>query len=90
MALPTTTAFGATCPYWSENPLTISPGEEKEISCILQNMLGGKDIKLKAEITSGLEIATLTDSNTEYIVPFGREDIKVNLKVKIPENPEKE
>lgn len=52
----------------------------------LQNMVGDKDIKLKVELIGGSEIATLIDPSKEYLVPFGRKDIKVNIRVKIPEN----
>jgi heme/copper-type cytochrome/quinol oxidase subunit 4 len=86
---PLALAFGATAPYWSERPLIMPPKESKTIPIILQNMVGEKDIILKAEITSGNEIATLENPDKEYTVPFGRKDIKANLKIEIPENPKK-
>ncbi len=77
-------AFGATPPYWKDRPLIMVPGETKEVPIILQNMVGGKDLTLRAEIINGSEIATLENQN--YPVPFGRNDIKANLKIKIPNN----
>jgi len=88
-APPIASAFGATAPYWKDQPLIISPGETKTFPIILQNMIGGKNITLKGEITSGSEIAFLTDPNSTYSVPFGKEDIKASLKVEIPGNAKK-
>lgn len=86
--LPLAKAFGATPPYSENNPLILSPNEEKEISILLQNMIGNKDIKLKAEITEGKEIATLADAQS-YTISFGKKDIPVNIKIKIPRNAKK-
>ena len=83
--LPLINAFGATAPYWEDRPLIMTPGETKSFPIILQNMVGEKDITLKAEITSGKEIASLIDSNLNYKVPFERKDIEANLKIEIPE-----
>lgn len=79
-------SFGATAPYWNDKPLYLIPGETREFPIILQNMIGGKDIVLIAEIESGQEIAELIDENKEYKVPFGKNDIKVNMKITAPEN----
>ena len=77
---------GVSVLYHKDYPLELAPGESKDVQMILQNMVGNKDITLRAEIVEGSEIAHITDSNPEYFIPFGREDIKVNLKVEIPEN----
>ena len=79
-----TMAFGVTPPYWKDRPLTISPGEEKIVPIILQNMAGEKDIILKAEIISGKEIAEILEAK-EYLVPLRRNDVKVEVRIKIPE-----
>ena len=79
-------AFGVTTYYWETNPLIMYPGQTKNINVELQNMVGGADLRLKAELTEGMEIATLIDPDEEYLIPFGRKDIKVNIKVVIPEN----
>jgi len=82
---PLVSAFGATTPYWDDNPLIMYPGQTKDFALILQNMVGNEDIVLKAELVSGVDIAALVDEELEYLVPFGRKDIEVNLRVKIPE-----
>lgn len=84
LIIPSSIAFGVTPPYWKDRPLTISPGEEKIVPIILQNMIGERDVILKAEIISGKEIAEILDPK-EYLVPLGKNDIKANIKIKIPE-----
>src|SRR3989344_5372670 len=44
-------AFGASSPYFNNNPLILSPGESKDIEIYLQNMVGKKDIKANLKIT---------------------------------------
>ncbi len=84
---PLASAFGVTTPYWDDNPLIMQPGQTKDFALTLQNMVAGsEDIVLKAELVSGAEIATLVDEELEYLVPFGRKDIEVNLRVIIPED----
>ena len=83
---PLVSAFGATTPYWDDNPLIMYPGQTKDFALILQNMVGDEDLVLEAELVSGAEIATLVDEELEYSVPFGRKDINVNLRVTIPED----
>jgi len=83
---PLVSAFGITAPYWETKPLVMLPGESIDFALILQNMDGTEDVVLKAELVSGAEIAILTDEELEYLVPLGRKDINVNLKVTIPED----
>lgn len=78
--------FGVTTPYWDTNPLVMSPGQTVEFHLLLQNMAGdGGDIAAIASVTDGNEFAQITDTNSQYEVPFGTKDTKVNLKVSIPE-----
>ncbi len=77
-------AFGVTTFYWEGNPLVMSPGETIDLFLLLQNMVGEQDMTLKAQLEEGKELATLTDSNLNYVVPYGRKDIKVNLRITIP------
>ncbi|MBA3064798.1 hypothetical protein FP803_05150 [Candidatus Woesearchaeota archaeon] len=83
---PLVSAFGVTAPYWDGNPLIMYPGQTKDFALILQNMVGNEDMVLKAELVSGAEIAALVDEKLEYLVPLGRKDIEVNLRVEIPED----
>ena len=86
LLVPLASAFGITAPYWETKPLVMLPGESIDLALILQNMDGTEDVVLKAELVSGGNIATLTDEELEYLVPLGRKDINVNLKVTIPED----
>lgn len=80
-----TAAAGVVTPYWDDNPLKLAPGESDTVTLYLQNMVGDEDMVLRAELTSGSEVATLTNG-PEYTVPLGTEDIPVNLKIEVPEN----
>ena len=78
-------AFGVTAAYWEERPLELSPGETIETGLGLQNMVGGEDIAITAEITSGSEIAEIT-SGSEYLIPFGSQNaVGITIKITIPE-----
>ena len=79
-------AFGVAIPYWDSPewyPLKLASGESKIISLTLQNT-GDEDMTFRATITSGFEIATLIDENTDYFVASGKIDKPVNIKVEIP------
>ena len=82
---PLVSAFGVTAPYWSSNPLVLAPGESKDVSLLLQNMIGDKDVTLMAELVDGDGVASVTDSNLKYLIPFGTKDTKVNLNIRVPE-----
>jgi hypothetical protein len=92
---------GISSPYWKDNPLYMSQGETKIVNFKLQNMVGESDITVKAEITKGMEIASLqTDTFTAkaqtsdttipvvVTVPQGFEDDvqEVTLEVRTVEN----
>lgn len=80
-------AVGVTTHYWDEKPLQLYPGQVAETDVVLQNMVpGSEDVTLFAEITEGSDIATLIDSSNEYLVPFGRKDIKVGILISVPAN----
>ena len=80
--------WGISSPYWEGNPLVLKGGDSRVVSLTLQNMVEGKDIILKAELSNGAEIAELADESSEYIVPFGRNNIPLNIRVTIPEDAE--
>ncbi len=81
-------AAGVSTSYWSTNPLKLGPGESIVFPLGLQNMVGDENITLRANLTKGYEIARIIDSNTDYFVPLGSDDVTVNIEVKIPENAE--
>jgi len=76
---------GATSMYYSENPLHVAPGAQMDFEFVkLQNIGGGRNITYQAEMLEGNEIATITDSSLEYLVPLDEKNIPVNLKLNIP------
>lgn len=79
-------AFGVSTPYWDENPLRLAPGESMDVELNLQNMAGNAgDTTLRAEMTdNGGGVATLMDSNLDYFVPFGSDDIIMKVRVSVP------
>jgi hypothetical protein len=79
-------AFAVTTFYWDEKPLTMYPGQTKDAYVLLQNTIGDEDIKLEGEITSGSEIATLLEPNRQYLVPVGKKDVKVDVRITVPED----
>ena len=75
-------AFAVSSKYWEEYPVTISPGEIKDIKIILQNMAGTEDINAKAIIIEGSEIAEITDLNDIYLVPVGgKTDVNIRINI---------
>lgn len=80
-------AFGITSFYWEpDRPLSLLPGETRNVELQLQNMVGNEDITVSAEVLSGSEIAVITDPSNIYKVPAGHKDVYINLKVTMPEN----
>ena len=84
--LTNVSAFGITSPYWQERPLEVVPGETVDVYLELQNMLGEEDITVVAEVVKGSEIVEIVDESNEYFVPFGSKDVKISLRITIPEN----
>lgn len=84
LLIPFAAAFGISSPYHKSNPLIMYPGETREFSLGLQNMVGGEDMLIEVEIIGGNEIASITDGSNRYQVPFGSSNVPVNLKVVIP------
>ncbi len=86
ISLPFTNAIvGVSAFYWDDNPLIMSPGETKDVQFYLQNT-GDREVVLQAELKEGSEIASLIDSNLEYVVPPGSKDVIVNVRVSVEEN----
>jgi len=85
-SLSAVSAFGVSTPYWDENPLRLAPGESMDVELVLQNMAGNAgDATLRAEMTDNAKgIATLIDSNLDYFVPFGADNIPVKVRVSVP------
>jgi len=75
-------AFGVSSPYWDGNPLFIERGTTKIVEINLQNMVGNEDVKVKADLVEGLDIASL--SNNVYDVRAQTSNVIVPLKISIP------
>lgn len=84
LLIPAASAFGVSSPYWTDNPLVMEPGESREVILSLQNMLGGEDMTIQAEMIGGSEIATIIDSDTVYPVDFGERHVPVTLSIAVP------
>ena len=78
-------AFAVAAPYWGDNPLYVSPGENTEVALSLQNMAGEpEDLTVNVELTNGEEITTITSSESINL-PFGADNVPVTLAIRIPE-----
>ncbi len=81
-------ALGINSPYWKDNPLKMYPGETRNIQFTLENSI--------SEEKSAEAIVSLIDSSgiseiigkTEFTIPPGSKDQKVELRVSIPDNAE--
>lgn len=84
LALPTVAALGVTSPFWDSNPLIMYPGETQEFDLVLQNMVGNRDFSVKSAVEEGAEFAAFVNENTIYPLPFGKDDLKIRVKISIP------
>lgn len=75
-------AFGVASPVWRGNPLIISPGDTKTVTLTLQNMVGNDDVRLRATITNGADIASTEEE--DYLVKAQTADTRVPIKVSVP------
>lgn len=85
-SLSVVSAFGVSTPYWDENPLNLAPGESMDVELVLQNMAGAEnDVTFRAEMTDdGDGVASLIDSNLDYFIPFGSDDVVLRVRVDVP------
>ena len=79
-------ASGVASPYWSDNPLVLTPGETRLVNLTLQNMVGNDNITFEAKISSEEDIAMLINNNNEinYLVPIGIKNVPVTIRIQIP------
>ncbi len=85
-------AVGSPCDtkncYWEGRPLVLSAGESRDLIFVLQNNVGGNDVRLNAEVVNGSEVASFTDLSLEYFLPFGTENVNARMRITIPTNAE--
>ena len=77
-------AFGVTSQYWKTRPLIMQPGETKDVSFSLQNMVGDEDVHLLAELKGDKKYVTLTDPSNRYVIPAKTKGVKVNFRITVP------
>lgn len=77
---------GVASPYSDGIPLVMAPGQTHEFSLGLQNMVGNEDLNAIVKLSPGNKFLEITDANNEYLVPSGNKDVKINLKVAVPED----
>lgn len=80
-------SLGVASPYWSDNPLKISPGEKIIFNLSLQNVVGEEDFLIKVSmIDDGQGIAKLIEGEKEYFIPLGSYDTKIPIEINIPKS----
>ena len=79
-------AFGASADYWDEKPLQLEAGTSQVVNVRLQNLVGDKDVTLRASVEKGEGIATLMDGSLDYLVPYGDDSVEVSILVEVPED----
>jgi len=89
LVMPLVYPMGLTTPFFG-NDIHMYQGERRVITFMLQNMVGGKDINAKVEILEGAEVARLADNLDIYKLPYGRNDVPINVEINIPENAKKD
>jgi hypothetical protein len=84
--IPLVSAFGISTPYWKENPLVMQPGESKDITFNLQNMVGDTDYTIHVVLMNNSNIANITDASDDYIVKAQTADTYVHMHIGIANN----
>lgn len=79
-------ALSVSMPYMENKELKLFPGELKDLEFVLQNSVteGATDIIVRATISEGAEIISITDEDNLYTIVPG-DKVPVHLQVKIPE-----
>ena len=75
-------AFAIASSYGSGVPIEIYPGETKDIQLELMTSPGEENLLIKAELVDNGSVASLPDSDTEYIVNAG-EIVSANLRISV-------
>jgi hypothetical protein len=76
-------AWGVSSVYTRDNPLRLNPNGTTTITFNLQNLVGGEDLRIKAEVVNGTEYAEIIGAD-EYDLPLGSKDVGVNVMVTSP------
>ncbi len=77
-------AVAVTSFYRKENPLSLQPGQTREVTYLLQNMVGDEDFTLQAELEQPNPYVTFKDKVPVYKVPAKTKDIPVTIIIAVP------
>lgn len=78
-------AFGISSAYHKEHPLSLAPGETKDIAFTLQNLAGSQDVDVKANIIKGEGILELVGPTEVFTIPVGTKSGFI-VRVTMPSN----
>ena len=84
LLVPIVYSLGLTTPFLGEH-VEVFRGEKLVVTFMLQNMVGGKNYNVKVEMLEGKEIAKVLEEGT-IRVPYGRNDIPINVELNIPQD----
>ena len=85
---PIVYSFGLTTPFFGD--IEMYKNDKRVITFMMQNMVGEQDLDVKAELLAGNEIARVIEQGKIIKVPYGRNDVPINVELITPENPKKE
>jgi len=78
--------FAVSSPYWKERPMGLHPGGSEIVTLTMQNTLpDDDDTYVNVELESG-GIAKIVGGVTRYFVPYGSQDVTVDVEVNIPKD----
>lgn len=77
-------AFGVSAPYWKENPLNMQPGQTREVTFLLQNMVGDEDYIATASLEQPNPYVRFKDEKPTYEVPAKTKDVPVTIIISVP------
>ena len=77
-------ALGVSSPYWKDNPLSMYPGQIKEVAFTLTNKPDAETAVAFVSMDDDAGIAEIT-SGTEYNVAPGSTNSKIMLKISVPD-----
>jgi len=77
-------ALGISTPYWKDHPLEMYPGQTKDVEFLLVNQEGNDIADAFVTLDESAGIAEII-SGGEYSVPAGARDVKVILRISVPE-----
>jgi len=78
-------ALGISTPYWKDHPLEMYPGQIKDVEFLLVNKAGNDVADAFVTLDESAGIAEIR-SGEEYSVPAGARDVKVILRISVPES----